>query len=90
MESGVKWAFKNDRQLPQPYEDQLNAYLNEPAFKTLADGRLFPVSKKIQRAGNRAVHESKPLEKLEVVEVVSALFQFSFWLGAHLRPGGEA
>ena len=80
LESGVKWAFRKDRALPQPYEDQLNAYLNEPAFKALADGRLFPVAKKIQRAGNRAVHEPKPLSKLEAVDVVSALFQFSFWL----------
>jgi len=80
LESGVKWVFAHDRQLPQPYEDQLNAYLNEPAFKALADGRLFPMAKKIQKAGNRAVHESKPLEKLEAVDVVSALFQFSYWL----------
>ena len=80
LESGVKWAFRNDRALPQPYEDQLNAYLNEPAFKSLADGRVFPLAKKIQRAGNRAVHESKPPTKLEAVEIVSALFQFCFWL----------
>lgn len=80
LESGVKWAYKHDRQLPQPYEEKLNAYLNEPAFKTLADGRVFDVAKKIQRAGNKAVHESKPPTKLEAVEVVSALFQFCFWL----------
>ena len=80
LESGVKWAFRNDRALLQPYEDQLNAYLNEPAFKSLADGRVFSLAKKIQRAGNRAVHESKPPTKLEAVDVVSALFHFSFWL----------
>ena len=80
LESGVKWAFTHDRSLPQPYEDKLNAYLNEPAFKALADGRVFSVAKKVQRAGNRAVHESKPPTKLEAVEVVSSLFQFCFWL----------
>ena len=80
LESGVKWAYKHDRQLPQPYEDKLNAYLNEPAFKAIAEGRVFRVAKKIQREGNRAVHESKPLTKLEAVEVVSALYQFCFWL----------
>ena len=80
LESGVKWVYRHDRSLPQPYEDKLNAYLNEPAFKALADGRVFNVAKKIQRAGNRAVHESKPPTKLEAVEVVSALFQFCFWL----------
>lgn len=80
LESGVKWVFRYDRSLPQPYEDQLNAYLNEPAFKALADGRVFSVAKKVQRAGNRAVHESKAPTKLEAVEVVSALWQFCFWL----------
>ncbi len=80
LESGVKWAYRYDRGLRQPYEDKLNAYLNEPSFKSLADGRVFSVAKKIQRAGNKAVHESKPPTKLEAVEVISALFQFTFWL----------
>ncbi|WP_395160599.1 DEAD/DEAH box helicase family protein, partial [Ilumatobacter sp.] len=80
LESGVKWAFAFDRQLPIPYEDKLNAYLNEPAFKDIADGHLFTVAKKIQRAGNRAVHESKAPTGLEAVEVVSSLFLFCKWL----------
>ncbi|MYF45462.1 MAG: DEAD/DEAH box helicase [Rhodobacteraceae bacterium] len=80
LESGVKWVYQHDRSLPQPYEDQLNAYVNEPAFKELADGRVFEVARKIQRSGNRAVHESKAPSKLEAVEIVSALFQFCFWL----------
>jgi type I restriction enzyme R subunit len=80
LESGVKWAYRYDRSLPEPYEPSLNAYLNEPTFKALADGHVFTVAKKIQRAGNRAVHDSKAQTKLEAVEVVSALFQFCFWL----------
>ncbi|MYG94707.1 MAG: DEAD/DEAH box helicase [Acidimicrobiia bacterium] len=80
LESAVRWVYRHDRSLPQPYEDQLNAYLNEPAFQALSDGRVFNVAKKIQRAGNRAVHESKAPSKLEAVEIVSALFQFCFWL----------
>ena len=90
LESGVKWVYRYDRSLPEPYEDQLNAYLNEPAFKALANGHVFNVAKKIQRAGNRAVHESKPPTKLEAVEVISALFQFCFWLaftyGREVKP----
>ena len=80
LESGVRWVFRHDPSLPEPYEDKLNALLNEPAFKALADGRVFNVARKIQRAGNRAVHESKAPSKLEAVEIVSALFQFCFWL----------
>jgi type I restriction enzyme R subunit len=80
LESAVKWVYEFDRSLPQPYEAQLNAYLNEPAFKAIAEGQVFNVARKIQRAGNRAVHESKPPSKLDAVEVVSALYQFCLWL----------
>ena len=80
LEAGIEWVYRHDRGFPQPHDDRLNAYLNDPAFKALVDGRIFTVAKRIQRAGNRAVHESKPPSKLEAVEVVSALFQFCFWL----------
>jgi type I restriction enzyme R subunit len=90
LESGVKWAFAHDPGLELPYEDKLNAYLNSPAFKGQVGGRLYPIAKKIQRAGNRAVHESKPPTPLEAVEVLSALFQLCFWLaftyGRQVKP----
>jgi type I restriction enzyme R subunit len=90
LESGVKWVYAHDRSLVQPYDSKLNALLNEPAFKALANGHVFNVSKRIQRAGNKAVHEAKPTEKLEAVDVVSALFQFCFWLaftyGRDVKP----
>ena len=80
LETGVEWVYRHDRGLPQPHEDSLDAYLNEPTFQALVDGQLFAVARKIQRAGNRAVHESKAPSKLEAVEFISALFQFCFWL----------
>ncbi|WP_420445282.1 DEAD/DEAH box helicase family protein [Candidatus Poriferisodalis sp.] len=80
LESAVRWVYQHDRALPVPYDDKLNARLNEPAFKTLEGGRVFNVACKIQRAGNRAVHESKAPSRLEAVEIVSALFQFCSWL----------
>ncbi|WP_419854638.1 DEAD/DEAH box helicase family protein [Candidatus Poriferisodalis sp.] len=79
LESAVKWAYQHDRSLPEPYDDTLGARLNEAAFKALEGGRVFNVARKIQLAGNRAVHESKARSKLEAVEIVSALFQFCFW-----------
>ena len=79
LESAVKWMFANDRQLAKPYESTLNAYLNEPSFKELAEGRVFNVAKKIQRAGNRAVHITKTATNLEAVEIISGLYQFCLW-----------
>ena len=80
LETGVEWVYRHDRGLPQPHEDRLDAYLSEPAFLALVDGRVFDVARKIQRAGNRAVHQSKAPSRLEAVEIISALFQFCFWL----------
>ncbi|MDZ7732970.1 MAG: DUF4145 domain-containing protein [Acidimicrobiia bacterium] len=90
LESSVQVGVRaTTAALPLPYEGKLNAYLNEPAFKELADGRVFNVAKKIQRAGNRAVHESKAPTNLEAVEVVSALFQFSRWLAFTYGRGAK-
>jgi hypothetical protein len=72
--------FEYDRALPKPYEDQLNAYLNEPAFKALVNGLVYNVARKIQKAGNKAVHDAKAPSKLEAIEVLSALYQFCFFL----------
>jgi type I restriction enzyme R subunit len=80
LESGVKWVYAHDRSLVRPYDSTLNTLLNEPAFKELANGRVNNVAKKIQLAGNKAVHEAKPPAKLEAVEVVSSLFHFCLWL----------
>ena len=80
LESGVKWVYAHDRSLVRPYDSTLNTLLNEPAFKALANGRVNNVARKIQLAGNKAVHEAKPPAKLEAVEVVSSLFHFCLWL----------
>ena len=79
LETAVKWMYQHDPSFPAAYDDTLNTLLNEAAFKALEGGRIFDVARKIQRAGNRAVHQSKAPSKLEAVEIVSALFQFCLW-----------
>ncbi len=79
LESAVKWMYQHDSALPEPYDDTLGALLNDATFKALEGGRIFNVARKIQRAGNRAVHESKAPAKLDAVEIISALFQFCLW-----------
>ncbi|WP_420625522.1 DEAD/DEAH box helicase family protein [Candidatus Poriferisodalis sp.] len=79
LESAVKWMYQHDPSFPAAYDDTLNTLLNEAAFKALEGGQIFDVARKIQRSGNRAVHQSKAPSKLEAVEIVSALFQFCLW-----------
>ncbi len=90
LEIGVRWVFAHDRSLPQPYEQTLNAHIHEPAFQSIANGMVFTLARKIQKAGNRAVHEAKPPSKLEAVEIVSALFNFCKWLAfVYAQPGNK-
>ena len=79
LESAVRWMYQHDPSFPAAYDDTLNALLNEAGFRALEGGRIFGVARKIQRAGNRAVHQSKAPSRLEAVEIVSALFQFCLW-----------
>lgn len=80
LETGVKWMYDHDRSLSSPWDPKLNDLLHEPEFRSLAKGMVFEVAKKIQRAGNKAVHQSKEPTQLEAVEVTSALFQFCFFV----------
>jgi type I restriction enzyme R subunit len=80
LEIGVRWMFESDRDLPEPYESTLNAYIHGPEFKALAEGRVFNVARKVQKAGNRAVHEARPPTQYQAVEIVSALYQFCLWM----------
>jgi len=89
LESAVKWMYRYDPSLRQPYEDKLNALLNEPSFKALGNGQPFHKAKVIQLAGNRAAHESKEPSRAEAVDVVSALYSFFVWFAHTYAPEAQ-
>jgi len=89
LESAVKWMYRYDAELRQPYDDKLNALLNEPSFKALGNGQPFHRAKVIQLAGNRAAHESKEPSKAEAVDVMSALYSFFVWFAHRYAPEGD-
>ena len=90
LESIVKWVFRHDRGMPAPLEDKLNAYLHTAEFRRVRGGSVFEKARKVQLAGNRAVHESKQPSKAEAIEVVSSLYLVAYWLaftyGRESRP----
>lgn len=81
LELAVKWAYRHDRELREPYETTLNALINEPAFKSIADGKVYNLARKIQKAGNKAAHEAKPPSKMDAVGIVQSLHTFMVWFG---------
>jgi type I restriction enzyme R subunit len=89
VESSMKWMFRYDTSLVEPYEATLNAFVTEPSFQRVAGERGFNLVRKIQHAGNRAVHENKAPAKTESVEVVSALWEFAFWFAYTYGRGSK-
>ena len=82
--------YQHDRALAEPYDATLGARLNDATFKALEGGRIFDLARKIQQAGNRAVHESKGTveagggrDRLGAVPVLPLV-------RVHLRPLVEA
>jgi len=80
LESAVKWVYANDTSLEVPYDESLNALLHEPGFCPFEDGKVFDLARRIQKAGNRAVHESKAPTTAEAIQIASALHLVLYWL----------
>jgi type I restriction enzyme R subunit len=79
IEQVIRWSFTHDRSLPRPYDDRVSALLHDPAFMKLIGDKLFLLAKETIRLGNRAAHDSRPLNSHDSVAAVSHLFQFCYW-----------
>lgn len=58
LELAVAWAYKHDPALRLPYQDNLNALIHEPSFKTVAGEAVFNKARVIVTLGNHAVQSS--------------------------------
>lgn len=79
LEAAVNFAFDNDRSLRRPYENNLSALVNSPAFKAVAGEGIYNFAREIIRFGNQAVHSNRPIRPVDSVNAVSKLFQFTYW-----------
>src|SRR5437868_13979522 len=60
LQLAVQWLYKSDRALKLPYQDNLNALIHEPTFKTAVGSKIFVKAKLIKDLGNLAAHSHKP------------------------------
>ena len=79
LEVAVNFAFDNDRALPRPYDDNLSALVNSPAFKAVAGEPVYNFAREIIRLGNQAVHSNRPIHQVDSVNAVSKLFHVTYW-----------
>ncbi|HBJ33213.1 MAG TPA: hypothetical protein DDZ51_00320 [Planctomycetaceae bacterium] len=79
LELAVAWAYKFDRALKLPYQDNISALIHEPTFKHTAGEAVFNKAKVIVALGNRAVHSSREIPQADSVQTVKELFHFCYW-----------
>lgn len=90
LELAVNWAFKFDRALKLPYQDNISALVHEPTFKQTAGEAVFAKAKVLITLGNRVVHSNRTIPELDSVQAVKELFHFCYWFarlyGRRQRP----
>ncbi len=91
LELAVAWAYKHDRALRLPYQDNLSALVYEPSFRAVTGDAVFNKARVIITLGNRAVHNHSPIPAADAVVAVGELFHVCYWLAhAYARQARPA
>ena len=80
LETAVHWLYRHDNSLRMPYDRALGALLHEPTFQNLLPENVFPKTRLIQKIGNRAVHNPRPVTQLDAKQAVQELHHICYWL----------
>ncbi len=90
LENLIKRVFKVDKTLTAPKIQQLDHYVNDPAFLELIPEAVWQKVEYVRKAGNVAAHGKKAPTTDNAVGVVEELFHISYWVGrTYLRKGAE-
>ncbi len=90
LERLVKRVYKVDKTLSPPKVQNLDHYLNGPAFRDLVPEVVRRKAEYIRQAGNVAVHGNKSPKPEKALDVVGELFHVVYWAGrTYLRKGAE-
>ncbi|MDR6686222.1 type I restriction enzyme R subunit [Arthrobacter sp. 1088] len=89
VERLVEWLYKVEAALELPYKDDLNALLNEPAFKRLVGGAIGNKFTIIRKAGNNAVHNPVGPTVQGAELVLRELHHVCYWLARNYAKNGS-
>ncbi|MBX2980484.1 MAG: DEAD/DEAH box helicase family protein [Flavobacteriales bacterium] len=78
LEKTVRWLYANDRDLRQPYDDQLSALMDTAEFRELIPPAILPDLHYIRKTGNAAAHDKKVVDS-QSVACVKLLHRFLKW-----------
>ena len=90
LERLVKRIYRVEKALTPPKVTNLDAYLTEPAFRTLVPEVVWQKAEYVRQAGNSAVHGNKMPAPERALNVVRELAHVLYWAGrTYLRKGAE-
>ena len=89
LEAIVHWLYRHDRSLRMPYDKALGTLLHEPSFQNLLPEAIFQKARVIQKVGNVAVHDPRPIKGEHAHQLVKELHHICFWLMRTYAPSAS-
>ena len=89
LEAVVHWLYRHDNSLRMPYDRSLGALLHEPTFQNLLPEAVFQKARVIQKVGNQAVHNPRPIREYDALQVVKELHHICYWLTRTYTPNAS-
>lgn len=86
LEAIVHWLYRHDPALRMPYDNTLGALLHEPTFQNLLPQAVFQKARVIQKVGNGAVHNPRPVRQYDALQAVKELHHICWWLARTYAP----
>jgi len=86
LEAVVHWLYRHDNSLRMPYDHTLGALLHETSFQNLLPQAVFQKARVIQKLGNRAVHDRRPVPEYDARQAVKELHHICYWLVRTYTP----
>lgn len=92
LEAMVHWLYRHDASLQMPYDHKLGTLLHEPTLQNLLPEAVFQKARVIQKQGNLAVHNARPVSQYDALQVVKELHtSVTGWCGpTPPMPHGKA
>jgi type I restriction enzyme, R subunit len=86
LEAIVHWLYRHDTSLRMPYDESLGALLHEPSFQNSVPPAIFQKARVIQKQGNQAVHNNRPVRQYDALQVVKELHHICYWVTRAYSP----
>ena len=90
LETALKWLYRRDPALRNPYDRTLAALIAEPTLEKLAGPKIVTKARYIKDQGNRAAHDSaKKISPQDVAATVRELFHVCYWIARTYATGAK-